>query len=71
MTTTLFTVFIFVLISGVCSHVRLTFPQALKYDKDFLDSVRTSAPCGMQQGKRSTFHHLELIILINNLQVLP
>ena len=33
-------------------HVALTFPAARRYDLDFLDNLRTKAPCGMPKGKR-------------------
>jgi len=33
------------------AHVALTFPRARQYDLDFLDNVRTPAPCGMPRGK--------------------
>ena len=39
-----------VIVTFVSGHVRLTFPQALTYDQDFLDNTRTSPPCGMPQG---------------------
>ena len=32
-------------------HVALTFPAARQYDLDFLDNLRTKAPCGMPKGK--------------------
>ncbi len=33
------------------AHVGLVFPAARKYDLDFLDNLRTKAPCGMPKGK--------------------
>lgn len=38
----------------VYSHVSLTFPPARKYDLDFLDTVRTTGPCGMKKGVNNT-----------------
>ncbi len=35
------------------AHVALTFPEARKYDLDFLDNVRTKPPCGMPKGKET------------------
>lgn len=36
------------------AHVALTFPPARKFDLDFLDNLRTPAPCGMPKGERRT-----------------
>ena len=38
-------------VTNVTCHVGLTFPQAREYNLDFLDNVRTRAPCGMPKGK--------------------
>ena len=35
-------------------HVRLDFPQARDLTLDFLDNVRTPAPCGMPKGPPKT-----------------
>ena len=35
-------------------HVRLDFPRARDLDLDFLDNVRTPAPCGMPKGEAMT-----------------
>ena len=35
-------------------HVALRYPPARGYDLDFLDNVRTKAPCGMPKGGRGT-----------------
>ena len=32
-------------------HIRLTYPDARKYQFDFLDNVRTPGPCGMPSGQ--------------------
>ena len=34
-------------------HVALTFPAARRFDLDFLDNLRTKAPCGMPKGKKA------------------
>ncbi|XP_044004188.1 uncharacterized protein LOC122849534 isoform X2 [Aphidius gifuensis] len=39
---------------NVHGHVALTFPQARKYDIDFLDNARTPGPCGMPKGDIKT-----------------
>ena len=36
------------------AHVRLDFPIARDLALDFLDNVRTPAPCGMPKGKIMT-----------------
>lgn len=38
-------------------HLRLTYPPARKYDLDFLDNVRTSAPCGMPSGENISMYY--------------
>lgn len=48
---------------NVHGHVALTFPQARKYDIDFLDNARTPGPCGMPKGKYFIFHKFILIII--------
>ena len=48
-----------VIVTFVSGHVRLTFPQALTYDQDFLDNTRTSPPCGMPQGNTDNLQNLE------------
>ena len=49
--TTLFVLFLKLsVISQVASHVVLTFPPARKYGLDFLDTYRTTTPCGMKKG---------------------
>ncbi len=43
------------LASTVHAHVSLTYPPARKYQLDFLDTVRTSKPCGgMKKGSLKT-----------------
>jgi len=42
---------LFAVIQVSYAHVGLTFPPARKYDLDFLDNVRTPAPCGMPKGE--------------------
>ena len=32
-------------------HVSLTFPPARDLNLDFLDNIRTAAPCGMPKGE--------------------
>jgi hypothetical protein len=39
------------LVAAVSAHMALTYPQARKYDLDFLDNSRTKGPCGMPKGK--------------------
>ena len=39
------------LVSVSDGHVALTFPAARRFDLDFLDNLRTKAPCGMPKGK--------------------
>ena len=39
------------LVSVSVGHVALTFPAARRFDLDFLDNLRTKAPCGMPKGK--------------------
>ena len=39
------------LVSVTDGHVALTFPAARRFDLDFLDNLRTRAPCGMPKGK--------------------
>ena len=36
------------------AHVRLDFPEARDLPLDFLDNVRTPAPCGMPKGEAKT-----------------
>ena len=36
------------------AHVRLDFPRARDLTLDFLDNVRTPAPCGMPKGPSKT-----------------
>ena len=36
------------------AHVRLDFPEARDLTLDFLDNVRTPAPCGMPKGQSKT-----------------
>ena len=44
-----------ILLAKFCSaHVRLDFPAARDFALDFLDNVRTPAPCGMPKGKVKT-----------------
>ncbi|KAK9497677.1 hypothetical protein O3M35_004361 [Rhynocoris fuscipes] len=43
-----------IITTTVWAHVSLTFPPARKYDLDFLDNVRTKAPCGMPKGTLKT-----------------
>ena len=38
----------------VQAHVRLDFPVARDLTLDFLDNVRTPAPCGMPKGQSKT-----------------
>ena len=38
----------------VQAHVRLDFPEARDLTLDFLDNVRTPAPCGMPKGQSKT-----------------
>lgn len=38
----------------VCGHVRLDFPVARDLPLDFLDNLRTPAPCGMPKGDTRT-----------------
>ena len=40
------------LVSVSEGHVALTFPAARRFDLDFLDNLRTKAPCGMPKGKK-------------------
>ncbi len=40
--------------SPVSGHVRLDFPEARWLNLDFLDSVRTPAPCGMPKAESKT-----------------
>ena len=42
---------VFVVLTGVESHVRLTYPWARTYDLDFLDNSRTKGACGMPAGE--------------------
>ena len=41
------------LVSVTDGHVALTFPAARNFDLDFLDNLRTKAPCGMPKGKEA------------------
>ena len=41
-------------LSKVEGHVALTYPPARKYDLDFLDTLRTEGPCGMNKGNVKT-----------------
>ena len=44
-----------ILLADFCSaHVRLDFPAARDFALDFLDNIRTPAPCGMPKGKVKT-----------------
>ncbi|XP_052090398.1 uncharacterized protein LOC127727039 [Mytilus californianus] len=36
--------------SGVAGHIALKFPPARKYAFDFMDNIRTIAPCGIPKG---------------------
>ena len=38
----------------VQGHVRLSFPPARDLALDFLDNIRTPAPCGMPKGPAKT-----------------
>jgi hypothetical protein len=40
--------------SFASAHVRLEFPKARDLPFDFLDNVRTVAPCGVPKGNWST-----------------
>ncbi|CAG7730586.1 unnamed protein product [Allacma fusca] len=42
------------LLNSTGAHVGLTFPPARRYDLDFLDKIRTKAPCGMPKGTLKT-----------------
>ena len=43
------------LVASFCEgHVRLDFPVARDLPLDFLDNVRTPAPCGMPKGQVKT-----------------
>ena len=54
-------------VTNVTCHVGLTFPPAREYDLDFLDNVRTRAPCGMPKGKEKLCHlQLYKIDMCNN-----
>jgi hypothetical protein len=44
-------VLLFVVITAVKGHVRLDFPVARDLTLDFLDNIRTPAPCGMPKGE--------------------
>lgn len=44
----------FILIPQVFGHVGLTFPPARKFDLDFMDTIRTVGPCGMEKGSIKT-----------------
>lgn len=47
----------------VQGHVALTFPQARKYDLDFLDNARTPGPCGMPRGEYFfSLHNYHIVI---------
>ncbi|XP_076093914.1 uncharacterized protein LOC143064737 [Mytilus galloprovincialis] len=37
-------------LSGVAGHIALKFPPARKYAFDFMDNIRTIAPCGIPKG---------------------
>lgn len=38
-------------LSGVAGHIALKYPPARKYAFDFMDNIRTIAPCGIPKGK--------------------
>jgi hypothetical protein len=40
-------------VAYTAAHVALTYPPALYPQYDFLDNVRTGAPCGLSMGQYS------------------
>ena len=46
--------FLLILAIQVKAHVRLDFPEARDLTLDFLDNVRTPAPCGVPKGQSKT-----------------
>ena len=47
-------IFVLLTIHWTFAHVRLDFPEARDLPLDFLDNVRTPAPCGMPKGQSKT-----------------
>lgn len=61
-------VIVLVALQACSAHIVLTFPPARKYALDFLDNLRTIAPCGVPRGKVSSlclFVLLKLFLLLS------